>query len=65
MVVITIFRWGYKPTYNQGAPHCAHLRRLFPEGFAQVTVVFADLKAQVEQSDDTGVLKMACIIMYN
>ena len=25
MVVITIFRWGYKPTYNQGAPHCTQL----------------------------------------
>ena len=25
MVVITIFRWGYKPTYNQGAPHCMYI----------------------------------------
>ena len=22
MAVITIVRWGYKPTYNLGAPHC-------------------------------------------
>ena len=34
----------------------ARLRRLFHESYA---VVAADLKAQVEQSDDTGVRKLA------
>ena len=24
ITIITIFRWGYKPTYNQGAPHCTY-----------------------------------------
>ena len=25
MVVVTIVRLGYKPTYNKGSPHCVYI----------------------------------------
>ena len=29
MILITIFRWGYKPTYNWGGPSCGVLFTFF------------------------------------